>query len=194
MPHLVTYNRQTGEITGRFRVSSSQYMPIHADDVGLAEVTEPEHLKLIGTINPMTHRIRGAVVDGKIENFEVGSRYRGKIVLSVAEGGRTEIPADGASSLRIQAAVYEANDKKRLGEPVPITFQVTRGSLSRRRVETSHGTAVVELRSVAETVPSRITASSPGLESSSLTVQFIPPDEYGSPPRTGDKADRRADE
>jgi hypothetical protein len=187
MYHFVTYNKKTGEITGSFRASDNQLLPkpLNEEDETV-EVTDPEQLRALATMTPRDTRIVGSVDRGKIRVLKVEPRHRGRVVLTCDHkdqdgDGRPELPADGKTVAKITATLHDLKGNV-LKEQLPVRFQVDRGALSRREVAAEAGVAVVEYRTVAETVRATITATAEGLERGRLEVDMLPEEEYRALP------------
>ena len=87
--------------------------------------------------------------------------------------GLPELPADGRSQGTVFATI-KAADGTVPRESVALLFKTTGGTLSARTVETAEGKAAVKLTSSTETVSAIVTASAEGVETGSLTFEFIP--------------------
>ncbi|HKI33545.1 MAG TPA: hypothetical protein VKA46_16945 [Gemmataceae bacterium] len=197
--HFVTYNRQTGEITGHFLSSTTEFLPkpLSPGDANL-QVSEQGHLDLLqaarsrATPASGAFRVTGRVAAGKVAELSVVPVFGGRVHLATHPAprhgaGRAEIPADGASVIQITATIQD-NAGQPLAHaphagshhkvPATISFRTDHGALSRRTAEVVNGRALVELRSVAETVRARVTASAKGFQPGAVTIEFIPPEEF----------------
>jgi hypothetical protein len=195
MPHFVVYNKQSGEIVNRFKMSSNRFLPNPpSPETAIVEVTEKKDLQVMDAIAPFREEAQGKVVEGKIQGLKARPIFKGKIVLSTdaldRDGdGRPELPADGASGSQIMATIQDLKGKTIQKAPAIIKFRTSRGLLSKREVETKDGVAEIALKSVAETTMALISATSDGFETGKLEVEFIPTEEFKSfPPSRLDRA------
>jgi hypothetical protein len=92
--------------------------------------------------------------------------------------GTPELPADGRASVRIKVQVLDEGGRALRTNPPQVKVQTSRGTISKRMLKLDRGAGEVELRTVQETTPVQITATASGYESASLTLEFIPADEY----------------
>jgi hypothetical protein len=197
--HFVTYNRETGEVTGHFLSSTTEFLPkpLSPADANL-QVTDQSHLDLLQaarsrtTAGPGGFRVTGRIADGKVVELGVAPAFEGRIHLTTHPAprhgaGRAEIPADGASVIQITATIqvnagqppaHAPHAGSHHKVPATVSFRTDRGALSRRTAEVVNGRAQVELRSVAETVRARVTASAKGFQPGAVTIEFIPPEEF----------------
>lgn len=184
MHFFVTYNKKTGDITGHFKASTAEFLPEpQTPEQGILEVTERNQIESIASIDPWRHRIEGKVKESKIEDLRIQPRFQGKIVLSTdAEDrdgdGLPELPADGSTSTKVRASIYDPRERLVTEKPVKVKFRVSRGTISRREVQTEDGVADVEFTSAAETTQSRIIATATALESDAMLFEFIPVEEF----------------
>jgi hypothetical protein len=172
---LIVYDRKTEQIiahcsrvfdSGKWREATiDEILPKH-DRTNLAAAYFHDEANYIanGILNLRLRKDENGLVTG-IECLPL-------IELSVDakdtdNDGIPDIPADGSSITRITAATADRSDTE-------ITFRVSRGSLSDRKVRTSKGKATVQLQSATETVTSTIIATSPGYRNGTLHIEFIP--------------------
>jgi hypothetical protein len=184
MHHYVRYNLKTGEITGQFSVSSNEFLPdpLSAEE-GQIELTEEAHLKLVYPLSPDQDQIRGMVVDGVIQRLSRESIFPSRFELTAdlddRDGdGVPEAPADGRTEITIRARLVENGKRANAAQPKTVRFQTTRGTLSRRTAPVERGMAEVSLRAISETTTGEITATAEGSLPATLTIEFIPVDEY----------------
>jgi hypothetical protein len=185
MYHFVQYDKKKRVITGYLRSSSDELIPKPSSpDEEYVPVTDAEQAEQLSRMNPMTSRLGGEVSGGKVK-LKLESLFHGEIKLTcdLPDGdgdGLPELPADGRSVARIKATLYGDDGKVVTSGASAIRFQVSRGSVSRREVKAAKGVAEVEVRSVAETVRIRVTASAAGFKSATLEIETIPEEEYQS--------------
>lgn len=186
MPHYISYDKQTGTITGYIESSNEHFNPIpRSDNEVYVEVTSPEHIDLVSKLSPLTDRLTAKFDGKKIRSLKVEPAFSGSIVLSCDKpdldgDGVAELPADGTSVVRIRAQLL-GNDKETIKvDGLRMDFRVTRGYLTQRHMNVQGSEAAVELRSAAETVRTEITATADGFTAGALTLEFIPGEEYKS--------------
>jgi len=186
MHQFVTYDSDTGEITGSFSASSNELVPMPlSPKEAHVEVTDAEQVATLARVEPRRTRLEGRVRGGKVVTLNVRSLVVGAVTLSTDAkdhdgDGVPELPADGQSTARITAKLTELTGGRPPSRSVQITFRTSRGMLSQRRVQAREGMAEIELRSVAETTAARITATADGYEAGDLTIEFIPEQEFRS--------------
>jgi hypothetical protein len=184
MHDFVYYDERTGEVTGSFRTSTPELLPKPLVPYQRqVRVTDDEHRRLLRERSLRASTIAGLVRDERIVSLELRARFDGRIVLKCDRpdldgDGLPELPADGHSTARVTATVVAMDGTTRAEVTAPIAFQVSRGSLSRRRAQPEQGAANVEVRSVTETIRIDITASAEGFEGAALAIEIIPVDEY----------------
>lgn len=184
MKYFITYNKKTGEILRVARASGPEAMPdpITKEEAHL-EVSEESHIEKIASLNLREFKLKGKVDNGKIEDLEGESIFDGKIKLTTDakdkdKDGKPELPADGTSSARIMAGIYDIKGKPVKNKTINIQFEISRGSMSKRMAETKNGIAEVELTSSKDTTLCRVIAKAKGFKSDSLIFEFIPEEEF----------------
>ena len=90
--------------------------------------------------------------------------------------GIPEIAADGRSTADIIAKVRDARGRL-VRKNVKLTFRTTGGALSKRRVVARRGKASVQLRASRDTVLVTVSASAEGMETATLSIELLPPQE-----------------
>lgn len=184
MHPFVIYDKTTGEITGFFRISSTDYVPTPSlPEEAFVQVTDETQLANLETIDPSRQVPRGRVKEGKLEAFEIRHRFRGRIVLTTdlpdLDGdGIPELPADGRATARIKVQVLDEVGNELRDNLPEVKLQTTRGTISRRMLQLTDGTAEVELRAAGETTSVRITARAKDFDSMALHLEVIPTEEY----------------
>ncbi|MCH7342703.1 Ig-like domain-containing protein [Pelomonas sp. CA6] len=180
---FVIYEKRTGRITGHFRTSTPDLLPNPSSpELAFAPVTEESQVELLRTLD-RSHRLAGSVLSDKVNALKLEPRHQGKLVLScdardLDQDGRAELPADGASRTRLEVRLVTADGRPiQEGAPV-VSFAVTRGTLSSRTAKAQDGIATVELTSAAETVSTLVSAQAEGFEASSLSLEFLPVQEF----------------
>ena len=190
---FVYYEKHSGKITGRFRTSTPHLLPKPpSPDHEQVRVTDEEHLKLLSDLDSTRSSLSGRVRDGKISTLTVSPRYQGHLELTTDHSdldgdGVSELPADGTSTARVTVRIMDHEGRPIQLKGVRVAFRVTGGSLSAREVEARNGTANVDWKSTTETIQARVTASVDRYQETSLTLEFIPPDEYRALSSSGKK-------
>lgn len=182
MHDFIRYEIASGRIVGHFRVSDAEYAPRPPEGCAHVELTDPEAAARIQTLDYGRFSLGGLVRDGVIESIDVVPRYTGHIELTSdledRDGdGVVELPADGAAEATITARLVGSDGRPVKGD-VAVSFQVSRGVLSSRQVQAEAGVALVTVRSIAETVVVRVTASAPDFQRGTLDIEIIPPAEF----------------
>lgn len=173
---LIIYNKNSGEIvghcsrvydSGKFREATMEELYPNQDRTSLATAYMPDDARFVG-YGPNNWRLR------KDENGVVVGVERLPALLIHCDASDTDgdgvpdIPADGKSQTKITVTTADKSDSE-------ITFRTTRGSLTKRTVQTASGVAEVDLRSATETVGLTVTASSKGYRPATLNIEFVPP-------------------
>lgn len=184
MPHYLSYDKNNGTITGYIKSSNDDLNPVpRSDNETYVKVTSPEHIDALANLSPLTDRLTARIDGNEVRSLKVEPVFSGSILLScdmldLDGDGLAELPADGASVARIRAQLLGSDKKPVEVDGLRMDFRVTRGSLAQRSLEVQGSEAAVELRSTAETVRTRITASAKGFADGVLTLEFIPGEEY----------------
>ncbi len=89
--------------------------------------------------------------------------------------GLPELAADGNSQAKITLEVKDSAGKL-VKKDFQIEIRTTGGALSVRRTTAKAGRATVDLTSSTQTITVTVTASAEGLETGSITFEFMPPD------------------
>jgi hypothetical protein len=172
---LIVYDRNTEKVvahcsrvfdSGKWREATMEEILPNHDKTNLAAVYISDDARYLA-YGPESWRLRkdqGGVVLG-IERMPI--IHVSTDATDSDNDGIPDIPADGVSTARITAETPDGSDTE-------ITFRVTRGSISLRKVRTNKGKAMVELRSAGETVSSTITATAPGYRNGTIHIEFIP--------------------
>ena len=184
MYYFVTYNKKTGAITGFFRQSTNEFLPEPpSSEEDYIEVTGPKNLKALKNMDPRQERIEGHVKRKKIQGFKIQPRFEGRIELTTdaldRDGdGLPELPADGKTTARLKAHIKDLKGRTRKKETAAVRFQVSRGAIAQRMVESRNGVAEVIFTAAAETTEAQVMATAEGYEGDALIFEFIPPDEF----------------
>lgn len=192
MNHFIRYDSRTGNITGHVFSMEDDVDPLPRSDAEqVLKITSEAEIEQLRNFNPFSSRITGRVRGGDLHALKVEPLFKGRILLTSENrdhdgDGMPEAAADGASVVRVKATI-QGPDGKPVGANVPVAFSVTRGTLTNRKVDARNGFAEVEWRSPAETVQARIVAQAEGFRQASLTLEFIPPDEYRALSSSGKK-------
>lgn len=193
MPTFARYNLKTGEIFSQFKTSDGEFVPLpNTDEEGVIEIPEDELPKHADPPTPGAQRLRGKVANGKLQRLRLETMFPVDLEISAdlddrRSDGSLVAPADGDTTITIRARVTGAGRSKE-DKPATVRFRTTRGTLSQRFVEARDGVAVVQLKAIAETTDAVVTASTEGSRTASLTIEFIPVAEYGSPEPEGETA------
>ena len=184
MQYFIRYDPRTGDIVGHLSASRQDISPVPRSAAEeILEVTSDDDKKALEGFDPASSRLKGRVHAGVLQSLKTEPIFTGRIALTSDHPDRDgdgwpELPADGTSVARIKATVV-GPDGKPIKEKTRIAFKVTRGTLSARAVDAKDGAAEVEWRSPTETVRARIIAHAEHFQEASLTLEFIPPDEFG---------------
>ena len=184
MYYYVTYIKKTGVITGFFRQSTNEFLPNPpSPEQDYVEVTDPKYLKPLANMEPRQERIEGYVKRKKIQGFKIQPRFQGCIELTTDaldrdEDGLPELPADGKTAARVMAHIKDLKGRTRKKETVAVRFQVSRGAIAQRMVESRSGIAEVALTAAAETTEAQVMATADGYEGDAMIFEFIPVEEY----------------
>lgn len=169
---------------GLCKVSGSDSLPKpRTPEEAFLEVTKKSHIESIASIDYRKQRIKGKVKDDKIKELKVESLFQGQIKLTTDAKDRDgdgipELPADGSSTAKIKANIYNLQGRVMKGKSVKVRFRVSRGAISMREGQTKDGVVEVELMSSVETTQSRIIATADAFESDAMIFEFIPVKEF----------------
>lgn len=183
MPTFVRYNLKTGEIFSQFTTSSDEFVPLpNTEDEGIMEVPEDQLPKEARPSTPGSELLRGKVSDGKLQRLRREPAFPVRIEISADledrfGDGSLVAPADGETVITIRAAITGPGKSKN-EKPATVRFRTTRGTLSHRFAETQEGVAEVQLKAITETTDAVVSASTEGSRAASLTIEFIPVEEY----------------
>lgn len=184
MPHYLSYDKKSGAVTGYLKSFNDDLNPVPRNDhEAYVKVTSPEHIDVVSNLSPLTGRLQARIDDNELRSLKVEPVFSGFISLSCDKpdmdgDGIAELPADGTSVARIRAELLSSDKKAVKVDGLRMDFRVTRGALSQRHLRVQGSEAEVELRSAAETVRTRITASADGFRTGVLELEFVPGDEH----------------
>ncbi len=184
MYYFVTYIKKTGVITGFFRQSTKEFLPEPpSSEEDYVEITGPSYIKALENMDPRQERIEGNVKRKKIQDFKITPRFQGRIELTTEAvdrdgDGLPELPADGKSATRVKAHIKDLRGRACKKETVAVRFQVSRGAIAQRMVESRSGVAEVAFTAAAETTEAQVMAFADGYEGDALIFEFIPVEEY----------------
>jgi hypothetical protein len=185
MPTFVRYNLKTGEIFSQFTTSSDEFIPLpNTGEEGVMEVPEDQLPKDARPSTPGVDTLRGKVTDGKLQRLRREPAFPVQIEITADledrfGDGSLVAPADGETIITLRATIA-GGGKSKDAKPATIRFRTTRGTLSQRFAEAQDGVAEVQLKAITETTEAVVTASTEGSGAASLTIEFIPVDEYAS--------------
>lgn len=184
MKYYLTYDKKTGSIIGCCKASDIDSLPEpRMPNEGFIEATQKKHIGIIASMNPRKEKITGKVKKEKIDTLAIEPLFKGEIRLSTNAkdndgDGLPELPADGESIARIKVATVDTKGRVIKDKTVKVEVRVSRGTLSKRQVQTKNGIAEVELRSALETTQCQISSSAPEFVRGYLLMEFIPVTEY----------------
>jgi hypothetical protein len=89
--------------------------------------------------------------------------------------GLPELIADGEDTATITIEVKNSQGE-RVQADFPLTLKTTGGRLSARRIVAQGGQATVELTASVETVSVTVSVSGEGVQDSSISLEFMPPE------------------
>ena len=182
MHQFIRYDLKTGDIIGEFSSSSAEVLPRPLPDEGYLELEDEQQSNLDRPADPFRTRLRGRVVDGKVQRVVRESIYSAELELTadlqdIDGDGVLDAPADGETEIVLKLGMISGGKAATEGAS-RVRFRTTRGTLSQRFVETSGGFAEVRLKAIAETTQAVITASAEGCQPVSLTIEFVPVEEF----------------
>ncbi|MGB8698137.1 MAG: Ig-like domain-containing protein [Thermosynechococcaceae cyanobacterium] len=190
---MIIFDRQTKEIlslasqvfdNGQWRETSLEELYPNTDHSQWGVVYAKEALKYVVPLHELRLKVdeAGAVV-GVERKPKRPKLFLSTDALDTDGDGLPELAADGQSQATLTAQIRNTKGDRLSGDWV-LDFRTTGGTLSARRVAAPQGQATVTLTASVKTISVTVTVAAEGVESCSMSFEFMPPADISPMPPT----------